>query len=66
MPLRFGCNQKNRGFITVDYEFKNGFDVVFVLYDEVERPDSGYIETVDLHLITAEQYYFTVIPQTGM
>lgn len=42
-------NITNRdNIITIDYEYKNGFDVVFVLYDEVERPDSGYIETVDL------------------
>lgn len=34
--------------ITADYEYKNGFDVVFVLFDEAAKPDNGYIETVDL------------------
>lgn len=34
--------------LTVDYERKNGFDVVFYVYDEVENPSesTGYIEGV--------------------
>ena len=36
--------------LTVEYERKNGFDVVFYVYDEVESPSDayGYIETVDI------------------
>ena len=30
--------------LTVDYEYKKGFDVVFWLYDEVDLPDDGAIE----------------------
>lgn len=35
--------------LTVEYERKNGFDVVFYVYDEVENPadTSGYIESVE-------------------
>lgn len=35
-------------FLTVEYEHKNGFDVVFWLYDEVKKPDNGYIEEVTI------------------
>lgn len=31
--------------LTVEYERKNGFDVVFCVDDEVERPDNGSIDT---------------------
>lgn len=34
--------------ITVDYEYKNGFDVVFVIYDEIILTDKEYIESVEL------------------
>lgn len=43
-------NITNRdNIITIDYEYKNGFDVVFVLFDEIQKPDNGYIETVKLN-----------------
>jgi len=35
--------------ISVEYEYKNGFDVVFVLFDEAERPNSDYIENVEMN-----------------
>lgn len=42
-------NITNRdNIISVEYEYKNGFDVVFVLFDEVQKPDNGHIETADL------------------
>ena len=42
-------NITNRdSIITVDYEYKNGFDVVFVLYDEIKLTDKEYIESVEL------------------
>lgn len=36
--------------LTVEYERKNGFDVVFYVYDEAENPSksTGYIEGVDI------------------
>lgn len=36
--------------LTVEYERKNGFDVVFYIYDEAANPSSqtGYIESVSL------------------
>lgn len=36
--------------LTVDYESKHGFDVVFRVYDEAENPSAsiGYIETADV------------------
>ena len=36
--------------LTVEYEYRNGFDVVFALFNEVENPiaQSGYIETIDI------------------
>ena len=36
--------------LTVEYERKNGFDVVFYVYDEAENPSAstGYIEGVDI------------------
>ena len=43
-------NITNRdNIITINYEYKNGFDVVFVLFDEIQKPDNGYIETVELN-----------------
>lgn len=35
--------------LTAGYEYKNGFDVVFYVYDEVENPveETGYIETLE-------------------
>ena len=38
-------------FLTVEYEYKNGFDVVFWLMDETENTEAqdGYIESVDLN-----------------
>ncbi len=42
-------NITNRdSIITVDYEYKNGFDVVFVLFDEIKLTDKEYIESVEL------------------
>lgn len=41
--------------LTVEYERKNGFDVVFYMYDEVENPSksNGYIESAKIaHEIT--------------
>lgn len=37
-------------FITIGYEYRNGFDVTFELFDVVDNPiaESGYIETVDI------------------
>lgn len=32
--------------LTVDYEYKKGFDVVFWLYDVVDMPDDGEIEAI--------------------
>lgn len=36
--------------LTVDYERKNGFDVVFYMFDEVENPTNtnGYIESAEI------------------
>lgn len=36
--------------LTVDYERKNGFDVVFYVFDEAENPSksTGYIESVNI------------------
>lgn len=36
--------------LTVEYERKNGFDVVFYVFDEVENPSStnGYIESAEI------------------
>ena len=42
--------------LTVEYERKNGFDVVFYVYDEADRPADtyGYIETMEAsHEITS-------------
>ncbi|MGN1456958.1 MAG: LIC_12616 family protein [Acutalibacteraceae bacterium] len=43
-------NITNRdNIISIEYEYKNGFDVVFWLYDETERPNKDeYIETAEL------------------
>ena len=44
-------NITNRdNFLTTGYEYRNGFDVFFWLYDEVGSPveNDGYIETVEL------------------
>lgn len=42
-------NITNRdNIITADYEYKNGFDVVFVMFDEILKPDNGYVENIDL------------------
>lgn len=37
-------------FLTVEYQYRNGFDVVFWLLNEEEKPiaETGYIETVEL------------------
>lgn len=35
--------------ISVEYEYKNGFDAVFVLFDEVERPHTDYVENVEMN-----------------
>ena len=37
--------------LTIEYEYKNGFDVVFTLFDVVENPnaEAGYIETVSIN-----------------
>lgn len=36
--------------LTVEYERKNGFDVVFYVYDEANNPSisTGYIESIDI------------------
>lgn len=41
-------------FLTAEYEYRNGFDCVFWLYDTVENTaeEDGYIETVDTDNIT--------------
>lgn len=36
---------KRDNVLTVEYEHKSGFDVVFCVDDEVERPDNGSIDT---------------------
>ena len=44
-------NITNRdNILTVEYERKNGFDVVFYVYDEVENPANtyGYIESANI------------------
>lgn len=42
--------------LTVEYERKNGFDVVFYVYDEVENLEdtNGYIESAEVTRINAE------------
>ena len=45
-------NVTNRdNILTVEYEYKNGFDVVFYLFDETENNinKSGIVETVELN-----------------
>lgn len=45
-------NVTNRdNVLTTEYEYKNGFDVVFSFLDEVENPmaEAGYIETVEFN-----------------
>lgn len=38
--------------LSVGYEYKNGFDVIFYAFDEVEAPDAdNFIETVDVSRI---------------
>ena len=34
--------------LTAEYEYKKGFDCTFTMFDEVEMPDNGTIETIDL------------------
>lgn len=34
--------------ITIDYEYRNGFDAVFWCFDEVDTPNNGTIETVEI------------------
>ena len=43
-------------FLTVEYEYKNGFDVVFWLFDEIngESIDEGRIETVGIGDMSVE------------
>lgn len=44
-------NISNRdNILTVEYEYRNGFDVVFWLFNEVDSPkeSTGYVEGVDL------------------
>ena len=44
-------NITNRdNLITTEYEYKNGFDVVFVIFDEIEKPDNGTIDFVDFKI----------------
>ena len=38
-------------FLTVGYEYRNGFDVVFWLFNEVDNTNKEFIETVDLKRI---------------
>lgn len=50
--VRSATNITNRdNVLTVEYERKNGFDVVFYVYDELREPSEayGYIESVELH-----------------
>lgn len=37
--------------LTIEYEYRNGFDVVFTLFDVLENPnaEAGYIETVSIN-----------------
>lgn len=35
--------------LTVDYQYSYGFDVTFWTYDEIEMPEAGYIESIDLN-----------------
>lgn len=45
-------NITNRdNLITIDYEYRNGFDAVFYMFDETERPidEIGVIESVTLN-----------------
>ena len=35
-------------FLTVDCEYKKGFDCTFWSFDEVDTPDNGTIESIDL------------------
>lgn len=45
-------NITNRdNLITIDYEYRNGFDAVFYMFDEVQRPieEIGVIESVTLN-----------------
>lgn len=35
--------------LTIEYEYKKGFDVVFWLYDEVEMPETETIEVVEIN-----------------
>ena len=48
-------------FITVDYEHRNGFDVVFWLFNtiEVTEETTEYIETVDIRDASAETQFTT-------
>ena len=35
-------------FLTTDYEYRNGFDVVFWLFDTIKRNDTDTIETIKI------------------
>lgn len=43
-----GAVSDRSNLLTVEYQYSYGFDVTFWAYDEVEMPDNGTIETVDL------------------
>lgn len=45
-------NITNRdNILTVEYEYKNGFDVVFALFEEIQNPveQTGYIENIEFN-----------------
>ena len=35
--------------LTAEYEYKKGFDCTFVMFDEIEIPDNGEIEAINLN-----------------
>ena len=40
--------------LTIDYEYRKGFDVDFLLYHEISKADAttaGYIETVEFKVV---------------
>jgi hypothetical protein len=40
--------------ISIEYEYKNGFDVVFTLFDVVDNPHTEFIETADVNGTTVK------------
>lgn len=48
---RVGSITNRDSLISIDYEYRNGFDAVFYLFDETKRPidEIGVIETITLN-----------------